>query len=56
MESVEGLEKDQKDRRPGFGAAEMGPILPAVSRRIKGAGLELLETQERKGWYAYVCR
>ena len=27
-----------------------------VAERLRGAGLELLETQERKGWYAYVCR
>lgn len=27
-----------------------------VAEHLRGAGLELLETQERKGWYAYVCR
>lgn len=27
-----------------------------VAEKLRAAGLEIVETQERKGWYAYTCR
>ena len=42
----------------GRGAAVTGSDMKEsqTADRLRGAGLSILETHQRKGWYAYLCR